>query len=241
MKLFPAIDIKDGRAVRLFKGDYDKMTVYSSDPAAVAKTFAAGGARHIHLVDLDGARDGGTPNAELIERIVKGGALSAQVGGGIRAMETLERYLSAGAERVVIGTAAVKNPDFLKAAVEKYGESIAVGVDAREGMVAIQGWTQSGGVSCFDFCARLEALGVKTVICTDISRDGAMRGPNVELYAELKKRFSMDVIASGGVTVLGDLKRLAEAGADGAILGKSLYAGTIDLREAVRLFGKAEA
>lgn len=240
MKLFPAIDLRDGRAVRLFKGDYEQMTVYSDDPVAVANSFADAGARYIHIVDLDGAKDGGTPNAALIERIIRLGRLKAQAGGGIRDMDTVERYLAMGAMRVIIGTAAVKHPDFLRAAVEKHGDRIAVGVDERDGMVAIHGWTQSGGVSCFQFCESLEALGVKTVICTDISKDGAMGGPNVELYAELKKRFHMDITASGGVTVLEDLQRLAGVGADGAILGKCLYAGTIELKAAVELFGKAE-
>lgn len=240
MKLFPAIDIRDGRAVRLLRGDYAAMTVYSDDPAAVARGFADAGAEFIHIVDLDGARSGGTPNLELIGRIIAESGLKAEVGGGIRDLAAVKKYLELGVMRVIIGTAAVTDPQLLSAAVDEYGDAVAVGVDVRDGVVALKGWTESGGVGCFELCEKLQNEGVKTVICTDISKDGAMQGPNVELYRELKRRFSMELVASGGVTELNDLSQLLEAGADGAILGKSLYTGAIDLREALRMFAEAE-
>lgn len=240
MKLFPAIDIREGRAVRLLRGDYAAMTVYSEDPAAVARSFAQAGAEFIHIVDLDGAKSGGTPNLELIGRIIAESGLKAEVGGGIRDTEAVKKYLELGVSRVIIGTAAVKNPEFLKEALERWGSAVAVGVDEREGVAAVQGWTESGGIDCFALCEKLQNAGVKTVICTDISKDGAMQGPNIELYRELKRRFTMEVIASGGVSALDDLTRLREAGADGAILGKSLYTGSIDLGEALRRFSEEQ-
>lgn len=240
MELFPAIDLRGGLAVRLYQGDYDKMTVYSDSPLEVARSFKAAGARFLHLVDLDGAKDGSNPNFEMIRRIAAESGLAVEVGGGIRDMETAGRYLDAGLMRVIIGTAAVTDPEFLKNALAAYGDKIAVGVDIRGESVATHGWTQSSGKNCFDFCAELSALGVKTLICTDISKDGAMKGPNVELYRALSERFSMDIIASGGVTVLDDLKALRSAGAAGAILGKSLYTGSIKLEEAISLMEGGE-
>ncbi len=235
MKLFPAIDLYAGKAVRLFKGDYAQMTVYNDDPLAVARDFSACGAENIHLVDLEGARSGQTPNLKTVERIAKESGLFCEVGGGIRNEETVARYLRAGVSRVILGTAAVRDPDFLERMVNQYGEQIAVGVDLRDGFVAVSGWTETSSLTCNAFMARLDELGVKTVICTDISRDGAMRGTNHALYAHLKEKFSVNVIASGGVSSLEDVVRLKEAGAYGAIIGKAYYTGAIDLKKAVEV------
>lgn len=233
MELFPAIDLIDGCAVRLVKGDYAQKTVYSDDPAAVARSFHEAGAKYLHVVDLEGARDGGTPNLETIKKIVAASGLLVEVGGGIRSEEVIKRYLDAGVFRVILGTAAVQNPEFLAEMVEKYKEKIAVGVDIRDGMVAIKGWTEVSEKSCFEFCEWLEKLGVRTIICTDISRDGLLSGTNLELYKEMAERFSVNLVASGGVSTLEDVKKLSEMGIYGAILGKALYTGAIDLKEAV--------
>ena len=235
MVIYPAIDLYGGKAVRLFKGDYAQMTVYSEDPLSVARDFAAAGATHIHLVDLEGAKLGRPANLAVIEGIVRETGLFAEVGGGIRNMETAEAYLAIGVSRVILGTAAVEDPHFLKAALDKYGEKIAVGVDLKDGFVAIKGWTEQTARSADAFFAEMEALGVKTVICTDISRDGAMKGTNRELYRELSKKYSPDLIASGGVSDLADVKALAEMKLHGAIIGKAYYTGAIGLREAVEV------
>ena len=236
MNLFPAIDLYGGKAVRLYKGNYDEMTVYSDDPVSVAKHFEACGAKYIHLVDLEGARTGETPNLDVIRRIVSETDLFAEVGGGIRSMETIEKYISAGVKRVILGTAAVTNPSFLMAAILKYGSAVAVGVDIRDGNVAIHGWTESAGLHYTEFMTRLAGLGVSTVIVTDISRDGAMKGTNRSLYAELFENFPlMNVIASGGVSSLDDVEALCKLGIYGAIIGKAYYTGAIDLAEAVRI------
>lgn len=233
MYIYPAIDLYGGKAVRLFQGDYARMTVYRENPCDAAREFAAAGASHIHLVDLEGAKTGEPENLAVIEKIVKSTGLFAQVGGGIRSMETVESYLSIGVGRVILGTAAVKDPDFLKAALQIYGEKIAVGVDLKDGLVAIQGWTETADLTAFDFFRQMESLGVKTVICTDIFRDGAMEGTNRGLYRELSDKFSIDLIASGGVSSLEDVKALAAMGLHGAIIGKAYYIGAIDLRQAV--------
>ena len=235
MELFPAIDLIGGCAVRLVKGDYTQKPVYSDNPAEVAKSFAAAGAKYLHVVDLEGAKDGGTPNLETIQNIVENGGLLVEVGGGIRSEEVIQKYLDAGVFRVILGTAAVQNPAFLEEMVQKYGEKIAVGVDIKDGMVAIKGWTEVSAESCFDFCEKLQKIGVKTIICTDISKDGLLSGTNLELYKELSEKFSVDIVASGGVTTLDDVKKLAEMGMYGAILGKALYTGNIDLKAAVEL------
>ena len=235
MELFPAIDLIGGCAVRLVKGDYAQKTVYSDNPAEVAKSFAAAGAKYLHVVDLEGAKDGGTPNLETIKNIVEKGGLLVEVGGGIRSEEVIKKYLDAGVFRVILGTAAVQNPTFLEEMVQKYGEKIAVGVDIKDGMVAIKGWTEVSAESCFDFCEKLQKIGVKTIICTDISKDGLLSGTNLELYKELSEKFSVDIVASGGVTTLDDVKKLADMGMYGAILGKALYTGNIDLKAAVEL------
>ena len=235
MELFPAIDLIGGCAVRLVKGDYTQKTVYSDNPAEVAKSFAAAGAKYLHVVDLEGAKDGGTPNLETIQNIVENGGLLVEVGGGIRSEDVIQKYLDAGVFRVILGTAAVQNPAFLEDMVQKYGEKIAVGVDIKDGMVAIKGWTEVSAESCFDFCEKLQKIGVKTIICTDISKDGLLSGTNLELYKELSEKFSVDIVASGGVTTLDDVKKLADMGMYGAILGKALYTGNIDLKAAVEL------
>ncbi|MBR6542090.1 MAG: 1-(5-phosphoribosyl)-5-[Anaerotignum sp.] len=235
MELFPAIDLIGGCAVRLVKGDYAQKTVYSENPAEVARSFAEAGAKYLHVVDLEGAKDGGTPNLETIQNIVEKGNLLVEVGGGIRSEEVIRKYLDAGVFRVILGTAAVQNPAFLEEMVQKYGEKIAVGVDIKDGMVAIKGWTEVSAESCFDFCEKLQKIGVKTIICTDISKDGLLSGTNLELYKELSEKFSVDIVASGGVTTLDDVKKLADMGMYGAILGKALYTGNIDLKAAVEL------
>ena len=235
MNVIPAIDLIGGRAVRLQKGDYDKVTVYSNDPVSVAKSFEQSGASFMHVVDLDGAKDGSTANLETIKNIVESTSLFVEVGGGIRNIETVRRYLDMGVGRVIIGTAAVKDPEFLKEAVKEYGERIAVGIDIKDGMVAIKGWTEISDMSCNDFCRMLEEIGVTTVICTDISKDGMMSGTNLELYRGLNRDFSIRIIASGGVSTLDDVRALKEMKVFGAILGKALYTGAIELSEAVRI------
>ncbi len=233
MLIFPAIDLYEGRAVRLYKGDYAKMTVYSEDPVAVARDFAAQGARQMHTVDLEGARDGGTPNLGIIERIAKETGLFVECGGGLRDMAAIDRAFAAGVGRVILGTAAVSDERLLAESVQKYGEKIAVGADLRDGRVAIKGWREDSGLTAEDFLRKVEALGVRTVICTDISRDGAMRGANAELYERLQREFGLDLIASGGVSSLEDVARLRALGLYGAIIGKAYYTGDIALREAV--------
>lgn len=233
MLIFPAIDLYEGRAVRLYKGDYAKMTVYSEDPAAVARDFAAQGVRQMHTVDLEGARDGGTPNLGIIERIAKETGLFVECGGGLRDMAAIDRAFAAGVGRVILGTAAVSDERLLAESVQKYGEKIAVGADLRDGRVAIKGWREDSGLTAEDFLRKVEALGVRTVICTDISRDGAMRGANAELYERLQRDFGLELIASGGVSSLEDVARLRALGLYGAIIGKAYYTGDISLREAV--------
>lgn len=235
LQLFPAIDLVKGQAVRLVKGDYNQMTVYSSDPAGVAKSFREKGAECLHLVDLEGARDGNTPNIETVKEIIRRSELFTEIGGGIRSEETVKAYLDAGAGRVILGTAALKDPEFLDRMLDKYKEKIAVGVDFRDGKVAVKGWLELSDVSCFDFCERLEKRGVRTVICTDISKDGLLGGTNLALYREMVARFSMDLTASGGVSSLDDIRQLRDMGIYGAILGKALYTGMLDLGEAVTL------
>ncbi len=235
MKLYPAIDLVGGKAVRLYKGDYARMTVYSDDPLSVARDFQAAGSRQIHLVDLEGAKSGVPENLATIRKIIEGTDLFVEVGGGIRTMETVDTYINAGVNRVILGTAAVTDPDFLKAALQKYGEKIAVGVDLKDGYVAIRGWTETSQLTAPDFFDQMQALGVKTVICTDISRDGAMKGTNRELYRALSEKYTIDLIASGGVSSLEDVQALAAMGLHGAIIGKAYYIGAIDLKQAIEV------
>ena len=234
MKIFPAIDLIDGQAVRLVKGDYTQKTVYSDRPADVALQFRDAGAEYIHLVDLNGAKNGQTPNFGTVRDIVRASGLKAEIGGGIRSEETVKRYLDAGVLRVILGTAAVQDPEFLNDMVVKYGDAVAVGVDMKDGLVAVKGWTELSEKTCEQFCGELEAVGVRTVICTDVSKDGMLGGANVELYRALSERFSIDFIASGGVSSLADVTALRDMGLYGAIIGKAYYEGAIDLAAAIR-------
>ena len=233
MILFPAIDLFEGKAVRLFKGDYARMTVYSEHPEEIGKDFAACGATHAHLVDLEGAKSGETPNLETVIRIRESSGLFCEIGGGIRSMEVVKRYLDAGLDRVILGTAAVEDEKFLTAAVEKYGEKIAVGADVRDGFIAVKGWTEKSSIGLMDFCRKMEKIGVKTLICTDISRDGAMRGTNREMYRELSEELGLQITASGGVSSLEDVESLRKMNLYGAIIGKAYYTGDIDLKKAL--------
>ena len=235
MLIYPAIDLYGGKAVRLYKGDYAQMTVYNDNPVAVARDFVHCGAQRIHLVDLEGAKNGDTPNFEVVKAIKAETGLFCEIGGGIRSLDTIRKYLSAGVDRVILGTAAVTDPGFMKAAVAEFGEKIAVGIDIKDGFVAIKGWTVKSEENAFDFTAKMEKLGVKTLICTDISKDGAMEGANHTLYQELSERFGMDIIASGGVSSLEDVARLAKLGIHGAIVGKAYYTGAMDLRKAIEV------
>lgn len=235
MLIYPAIDLYQGKAVRLYKGDYAQMTVYSDDPPAIGEDFARCGATHMHIVDLEGAKGGDTPNFETILEIKRRSGLFCEVGGGIRRMETVDRYLTNGIDRVILGTAAVTEPGFAQKAVKQYGSKIAVGMDLKDGFVAIKGWTETSALTAFEFCQTLQKIGVETIICTDISRDGAMKGTNHQLYKELTERFSMQIIASGGVSSMEDVKRLAEAKLYGAIIGKAYYTGAIDLGRAIEV------
>jgi phosphoribosylformimino-5-aminoimidazole carboxamide ribotide isomerase len=232
MLIFPAIDLFEGKAVRLYQGDYARMTVYSEDPPALAADFLAAGAECLHVVDLEGARSGATPNLDTVRALAQSG-LFTEVGGGIRSMAVVEAYLSAGVGRVILGTAAVTDQAFLKEAVAAYGERIAVGADFRDGFVAIKGWTEKTALPALDFCRSMEELGVRTLICTDISRDGAMRGANRALYRELTEALELDIIASGGVSTMEDITALKAQGLYGAIIGKAYYTGAIDLRKAI--------
>lgn len=233
MILFPAIDLFEGKAVRLFKGDYAQMTVYSEHPEEIGKDFAACGATHAHLVDLEGAKSGETPNLETVIRIRESSGLFCEIGGGIRSMEVVKRYLDAGLDRVILGTAAVEDEKFLTAAVEKYGEKIAVGADVRDGYIAVKGWTEKSSIGLMDFCRKMEKIGVKTLICTDISRDGAMHGTNREMYRQLSEELGLQITASGGVSSLEDVESLRKMNLYGAIIGKAYYTGDIDLKKAL--------
>ncbi|MBR0399295.1 MAG: 1-(5-phosphoribosyl)-5-[Mogibacterium sp.] len=252
MLIYPAIDLYEGTAVRLYKGDYAQMTVYRDCPPEIARDFVTAGATRIHVVDLEGARDASTPNFETVCAIKRAadeavretanaetavGRLSSafiEIGGGIRDMETVARYLEAGIDRVILGTAAVNDREFLQEAVSRYGEKIAVGIDVRDGFVAVKGWTELSEYGLDEFCSMMQEMGVRTVICTDISRDGAMRGTNREMYRRLSETLNMDIVASGGVSTMEDVRELASLGIHGAIIGKAYYTGAIDLAEAVK-------
>jgi len=235
MIIFPAIDLYEGKAVRLLRGDYDKMTVYSDNPVEIAREFVSEGATHIHIVDLEGAKTGETPNIEVVKQIAAETGLFTEIGGGVRSMEVVDRYISAGVNRVILGTSAVENSDFLQQAVKKYGEKIAVGADIKDGFVAIKGWTEKSDRDCFDFCRQMQSIGVKTLICTDISKDGAMQGTNLELYKQLSEKFSMQIVASGGVSDINDVRSLADMDIYGAIIGKAYYIKAISLKEAIEV------
>ena len=234
MNIFPAIDLIDGKAVRLLKGDYDKKTVYNDNPLEVVRDFKNKGAKFLHLVDLDGAKSGKTDNIETVKAIVSEGGIFVEIGGGIRNIETVDKYFEIGVDRVIIGTAAVNDPEFLKAALSKYGDKIAVGVDIKDGFVAIKGWTQKSEFTLFDFCEKMQNMGVKYLICSDISKDGAMKGTNLKLYSDLSARFDMNITASGGVSSMEDIINLRKLNLYGAIIGKAYYTGAIDLSEAIK-------
>ncbi len=233
MIIFPAIDLYEGKAVRLYKGDYAQLTVYDENPINTAKKFIFEGADHLHMVDLEGARDGNTPNFETVKSIATSTDMFIEIGGGIRDMETIEKYLSVGVGRVILGTAAVSSEGFVERAVNKYGDKIAVGADIKDGEIAVKGWIEKSGVKSKDFFDKMQKIGVKTVICTDISRDGAMRGTNLALYKELSQKYEMNIIASGGVSTISDVVALREMDVYGAIIGKAYYTGAVKLSEAI--------
>lgn len=235
MNIFPAIDLYDKKAVRLYKGNYDEMTVYSENPIEIAYDFEKNGAKFIHMVDLEGAKNGTTPNIEIVKEVASKTSLFVEIGGGIRSLDTVEKYLSAGVKRVILGTSAVTNEDFLRKAVARHGEKIAVGADIKDGFIAIKGWVEKTDYSLDAFLNKMQEIGVKTIICTDISKDGAMKGTNLSLYKELSEKYSLDIIASGGVSTIDDIKALREMDIYGAIIGKAYYTGAIDLKEAIEV------
>lgn len=238
MKLYPAIDLKDGNCVRLLQGDYNEVTVYGSNPAEMAKKWESLGGDYLHIVDLDGAKEGKGINDEAIKAIVKAINIPIELGGGIRTLEDIKAKLEMGVDRVILGSAAIKNKALVKEAIESFGaDKIVVGVDAKNGMVAIEGWLEVTNVTALDFCRELEQIGVKTVIYTDIAKDGMMQGPNIEETAKLAEATKLDIVASGGVSSIEDLKKLEATGVYGAIIGKALYIGAIQLEEAAKLFG----
>ena len=237
MQIFPAIDLSGGKVVRLYQGDYEKMTVYGADPCAVARDFMAAGAKYLHVVDLDGAKEGTLANFDSISALAKQGGLYIEVGGGIRTEERIEKYLDLGVGRCILGTIAVKDFDFTRRMAQKYGDKIAVGVDARDGYVAVSGWLETSKEKGVDFCRRLYDAGVQTVIYTDISRDGAEQGTNLALYRELARIEGLHITASGGVSSIAELKELQAIGTHAAILGKALYTGRLDLREVIKEVG----
>ena len=234
MKIFPAIDLKDGRVVRLTQGDYGRVTQYAVEPEEAARSFVEAGAKYVHIVDLDGAKDGTTANLSTVARVLRDGRLFAEVGGGIRDRARIEAYLAAGASRVILGTAAVNDRAFLEEAVKAYGARVAVGVDAREGRVAVDGWQTVTALDGVEFCQRLRDMGVATVIYTDIARDGAMRGVNLEIYRTLLGIKGLEIVASGGVSTLEDVRALRDMGVPAAIVGKALYSGALNLADVLK-------
>ncbi len=235
MIIFPAIDLFDKKAVRLYKGDYQNMTVYSNNPIEIAKDFEQKGATHIHIVDLEGAKFGTTPNIDIVRQIVNETSLFVEIGGGIRTIETAQKYIDAGVSRIILGTAAVEDESFLKTCIEKFGQKTVVGADVKDGFIAIKGWIEKSQLTLDDFLSKMQNLGIKNVICTDISKDGAMKGTNLELYRELSQKYSLDITASGGVSSIEDVKKLHEMDIYGTIIGKAYYIGAIDLCEALEV------
>jgi phosphoribosylformimino-5-aminoimidazole carboxamide ribotide isomerase len=235
MKLFPAIDIKDKQVVRLKYGDYDRMTVYSADPVSVAQDFLNKGADSLHIVDLDGAKDGVMSNFDTVKSLLGVKGLFPEIGGGIRTEDAIAKYIEAGVGRVILGTIAVENPEFLAEMVKKYSKQIAVGIDSKDGFVRTRGWLENSGISTMDFCMRMRDMGVGAIICTDISKDGALSGTNMELYQKLSELEGIDVVASGGITYYDEIQALAKMNISGAILGKALYTGAIDLEKALMI------
>lgn len=236
MQIYPAIDIIDGKAVRLSQGSFDNVTVFNDSPCEAAKDWVQAGATYIHLVDLDGARYGKTYVTDIIKNIKSKYDIDIETGGGVRSMDDIDLRIEAGASRVIIGTAAVKNPELVKEAVEKYADKIAVGVDAKNGMAAISGWEEVSSITAVDLCLKMKEYGVKTVIYTDISKDGMMSGPNIESTKELIEKTGLDIIASGGVSTMNDIEKISEIKASGVIIGKALYNGALDLKEVIDKF-----
>ena len=234
MIILPAIDLYEGKAVRLYKGDYNQMTVYDNNPANTALKFKEAGATWIHVIDLEGARDGGTPNKEVVKKIIDSTGLKVEIGGGIRSMETIEEYIKAGASRIILGTAAVTDENLVISATHLYGSRIAVGADIKDGYVAIKGWTEKSQFSLHDFCKNMQKKGVRYIICTDIAKDGALQGTNREMYKVLTEKFNMHFIASGGISNIDDIRALKEMNIYGAIVGRAYYQGAIDLQEAIK-------
>ena len=235
MILLPAIDLYEKKAVRLLKGDYRLMTVYSENPIEIAHDFEKQGAEYIHVVDLEGAKDGTTPNLAVVRQIAKETGLFIEVGGGVRDMETVERYFDCGVSRVILGTAAVTDEEFLAEALDRYAEKIAVGADVKDGCIAIKGWLEQSSYSLSAFLDKVQQMGVKNVICTDISKDGAMRGTNLAMYRELAEKYALDITASGGVSSLEDIRHLRRMKLYGAIIGKAYYTGAVNLKEAIEV------
>ncbi len=234
MILFPAIDIRGGNAVRLTQGDYDQEKVYHTDPVEVAKEWEAQGAEYIHIVDLDGAKSGSGANGEAIKRIASAVNVPIQVGGGVRTMEDVKRHIDNGVQRVIIGTAAIENPQFLKEAVEQYKQRIAVSIDARNGYVATDGWTETSDTKAIELVQQLEVIGVDTIVYTDILKDGMMQGPNFEELEHMQKATTINVIASGGVSTEQNIRDLEQLNLYGAIIGKALYEGDLSLASLVK-------
>lgn len=235
MIILPAIDLYEKKAVRLLKGDYEKMTVYSDNPIEIARDFENCGAKYIHMVDLEGAKEGTTPNISVVENVAKNTNLFVEIGGGIRNIETVDKYIEKGVSRVILGTAAVNDEEFLKKAIEKYGRKIAVGADIKDGFIAIKGWLEKSKITADDFFKKMQSIGVDNIICTDISKDGAMKGTNLSLYKNLSEKYSMNITASGGVSTIDDIKSLREMELYGAIIGKAYYTKAIDLKEALEV------
>ena len=240
MRIYPALDIKDGKAVRLVQGKFDEVTVFNDNPAEAAKAWAEAGANYIHIVDLDGARYGKSFIIDILKEISSKYNIPVQTGGGVRTIEDIRERIESGAARVIIGTAAVENPQLVREAIKLYGDKIAVGVDAKNGMVAIKGWEEVSDVSAVDLCLEMKKLGVKTIIYTDISKDGMMCGPNIEATKELIEKTGMEIIASGGVSKIDDLENVFKINAQGVIIGKALYNGAINLSDAIDKFEKGE-
>ena len=232
MQILPAIDIFDKKAVRLYKGDYNQMTIYGT-PLEIATDFVNKGASYIHLVDLEGAKKGEPTNFETVAEVIKSVGIPCEIGGGIRNIATVEKYVNAGADRVILGTSAVSDKAFLKEAIAQFGKKIAVGVDARDGIVAISGWLEQSSIPTIDFIGEMLSMGIETIICTDISKDGALSGTNLELYREILSKYTLNLVASGGVTSLDDVRELYKINTYGAILGKAIYNGNIKLEEAI--------
>ncbi len=233
MLIFPAIDLYGGKAVRLYKGDYSQMTVYNENPLEAALDFRNQGATCLHLVDLEGARTGETPNIETVRYIARESGLFSEIGGGIRSLDVAEKYITSGVDRIILGTAAVTDENFLREALREYGGRVAVGADIKDGFVAVKGWTENSKYDVYSFCEKMEKLGVQTLIVTDISKDGAMQGTNLSLYEELSRRYKINITASGGVSSIEDVKRLRKMNLYAAIIGKAYYTGSISIREAV--------